>query len=428
MKERADRIAIVGAGPGGLAAARWAVELGIAHDVLERHTGLGGIWDASRPDTPVYDTCRFISSRTLSGFRDLPMPDDWPDYPHHEQILSYLRGFAAKWGLQERIEFGATVTSAVPRGGEWGVRLASGEERLYGGLVVANGHNWDPHRPRLPGEFAGEIGHSRDYSSPDEFSGKRVLVVGAGNSGCDIAADAAAHAERAFLSVRRGYWFVPKHVFGVPSDVFAEGGPHLPARLAQPVFELLLKVVVGNPSRFGLPRPDHRIFETHPVLNTEVLRQMERGRLRAKPDLRELRGDRVLFADGSEEEVDRIVLATGYRHSIPFLPESVFRTGDRSNLFLNVFHDEHPNLFVIGLFENDGGAFPIVDRQAELVMRVIAARRSRPERAAEFAERQRKGPRDFSEGVRHLPLRRMSTYVMTRPYVKYLEEATAGLA
>lgn len=415
------RYCVVGAGPSGLCMGRWFIERAIPFDILERSHDLGGLWNFDRPDTPLYESTHFISSKTQSAFRDFPMPSHYPDYPHHSQILAYLRSYADHHRLGGFLEFGQSVDRVDFEDDAWTVHTKAGERRRYAGVVVANGHNWDPHVPVLPGHFDGQMIHSARYRSPDELRGKRVLIVGAGNSGCDLAVDAAIHARRAFLSLRRGYYFIPKHIFGKPADVFAHEGPRLPMWLTQPLFQALLRLLVGDLRRYGLPRPDHRLFESHPLMNTQVLHHLAHGDLQACPDVRELHGDRVAFEDGSEEKVDLIVLATGYHASIPFLDDHVYRTGDRSELFLNVFHRRHRNLFVVGLFENDGAAFPLIDRQCQLIAELIAARSCAPDRAARF-ERRIQGPEpDFTAGVRFLGVRRMSTYVMTRPYARYLD-------
>lgn len=423
--------AIVGAGPSGLCMARWFAAEGVPCRVFERASDIGGLWDISRPDTPLYDSCHFISSKTLSAFRDSPMPAGHPDYPRHDQVLGYLQAYAERHGVRPLVSFGAEVREAAPEKGGWRVRVSpsrgAGETLSFAGVVAANGHNWEPRMPQLAGRFDGELLHARDYPGPAALRDRRVLVVGGGNSGCDIAVDASLHARRAWISLRRGYHFIPKHVFGAPADVFAHRGPRLPARLAQPVFEGLLRLLLGDLRRYGLPRPDHRIFETHPIVNTQILHALAHGDLAVKPDVRELRGRRVAFADGSEEEPDLILLATGYVPAIPFLAPGIYRPGDRSELYLNVFHRRLPELFVIGLFENDGAAFPLIDRQCELVAKLVRARRERPAAAAAFARRMAGPPPDFSGGVRHLALERMSTYVMTAPYTRELERLLRAL-
>jgi hypothetical protein len=349
------------------------------------------------------------------------MPEGFPDYPHHRQVLAYLLDYADHHDLRGHVQLSTQVHRATRDESGWVVTLGEGVQRRYAGLIVATGHNWHPNLPQLPGVFDGQVVHSVRYRHPDELRGRSVLVVGAGNSGCDIAVDAAIHARRAFFSVRRGYHFIPKHILGKPTDVFAHEGPRLPLWLAQPIFERLLKIVAGDPSRFGLPQPDHRLFETHPIMNTQILHHLAHGDVTAKPDVLELRGSKVAFADGSEEAVDLVVLATGYRPVIPFLDDDVYRTGDRTELFLNVFHQRFDDLFVVGLFENDGGAFPLLDRQCELIARVLKARTDDAAALSRFEARRRGRAPDFTGGVRFVKTPRMSTYVMTEPYTRYLD-------
>ncbi len=418
--DRSDRYCIIGAGPSGLATARAFAQAGIPYDILERHHDIGGIWDLSNPETPMYESAHFISSRTQSAFDGFPMPDDYPDYPSWRQVLAYIRRFAEQYGLRERVELGTRVDWVTPSGEAWTVRLASGEVRRYRGVICAVGHNWDPLLPSYPGRFDGEAYHSVRYRSPTQLAGRRVLVVGGGNSGCDIACDAATHAARAFISVRRGYHFLPKHIFGQPTDAFFRSGPHLPAWLAQPLLTALLRLLVGDLRRYGLPKPDHRVLESHPIVNSQLLHHLAHGDVQVKPDVQSLDGDRVHFVDGSEEQVDAIIYATGYRATIPCLDPSVLSLeAGALPLFLNIF-PEHRNLFVIGLFETDGGAYPVVSKQAALVASVIRAEQDAPERAAWF-HRLRAGPRpDLTGGIRYLASPRHAIYVQYDEYVHYL--------
>lgn len=425
------RYCIIGAGPSGLAAGRAFRENGIPFDILERNRDVGGIWDMSNERTPMYESAHFISSRTQSAFDDFPMPERYPDYPGWREIRDYIRSFAEHYGLRDSIRFGADVQRVAPAGdasGTWDVTLGSGETRRYRGVVCATGHNWDPVLPAYPGKFDGEAYHSFEYRSPAEFAGKRVLVVGGGNSGCDIACDAAATASRAFISLRRGYHFLPKHIFGQPTDAFFRSGPHLPAWLAQPLLAGLLRVLVGDLRRYGLPRPDHKVLESHPIVNSQLLHYLAHGDITAKPDVAELRGRTVRFTDGSEEEVDLMVYATGYRASIPVLDESLLPHGAGvAPFFLNIFH-QSPNLYAVGLFETDGAAYPIVSKQAALIAALIRAESDSPA-TVEWFRRLRAGkPPELHGGIRYLKSQRHTIYVQYDEYVHYLEKTLGKIA
>jgi len=413
------RWCVVGAGPGGLCAARWLSELGVAFDAYERNPDVGGIWDIDAPGSPMYESCHFISSRTLSGFRDHPMPESYPDYPGHALVLRYLRGYAERHGLRSRYRFGVEVREARPEAGGWVVDAGEGPRR-YTGVVAAVGNEWRPSLPTLAGGFAGETIHSSAYRSADLLRGRRVLVVGAGNSGCDIAVDAAGAASFAAISMRRGYHFIPKHILGQPADVFADHGPHLPGWLERPIFEWLLRRLNGDLRRLGLPAPDHGIFETHPILNTAILERLAHGDLVVRPDVARLEEKTVVFADGRREEYDLLVLATGYVRGVPFLGSGLLPDDDVSPLALNMFHRSHPGLVVVGHFTTDAGAFPILDLQCELAARAIALERRDAARAARLRRRLQREQPDFTHGVRYAPVKRMANYVASRPYGRHL--------
>lgn len=423
-----DRYCIIGAGPSGLATARAFAEAGIAFDILERSGNVGGIWDMGDARTPMYESAHFISSRTQSAFDDFPMPAEYPDYPGWRQVRDYIRSFAERYGLKDAIEFGVDVQRVAPAGDAWEVALGTGETRRYRGVICATGHNWDPVMPSYEGSFDGESYHSFEYRSLAEFSGKRVLVVGGGNSGCDIACNAAAAASRAFISMRRGYHFLPKHIFGQPTDAFFRSGPHLPPWLAQPLLAGLLRVLVGDLRRYGLPKPDHKVLESHPIVNSQLLHYLAHGDISAKPDVAELRGRTVRFTDGSEEEIDLIVYATGYRASIPVLDESLLPGGAGvAPFFINIFH-ERPNLFAVGLFETDGAAYPIVSKQAALIAALIRAESESPA-VVEWFRRLRAGtPPDLHGGIHYLKSPRHSIYVQYDEYLHFLEKTLKKIA
>jgi cation diffusion facilitator CzcD-associated flavoprotein CzcO len=356
------------------------------------------------------------------------MPNAYPDYPGHHQILAYLRAYADRHGLRAKAEFNAPVNHARPDGASWILELASGEQRRYSGLIVATGLQWTPRTPEVPGRFDGEAYHSAAYHSARQVEGKRVLVVGGGNSGCDIAVDASTRAAATFLSLRRGYWIIPKHVFGVPADVFGHRGPQLPYWLERPILETLLRLLVGDVTRLGLPAPDHHLFQTHPILNSQILHALSHGEVAVRSDLEAFDGDGALFAGGRREELDVVIFATGYRRTLPILPVDVHREGEVESLFLNVFHRRHPNLFVVGFFETDGGSYPLIDLQCELIARLIRAGREAPEKATAFRRRRMEGPApDLSGGVHFLQVDRMRNYVRTQPYARYLEDALREL-
>jgi cation diffusion facilitator CzcD-associated flavoprotein CzcO len=382
--DRTSRYCVVGAGSSGLAAAKNLIQQGIEVDVLERNNQLGGNWCYGQPNSRVYASTHTISSKRLTEFTDFKMPAHYPNFPHHTQVLEYLKSYAEHFRVTRHIEFGVALQRLEPDGDYWLATLQSGEQRRYAGVVVANGHNWDPSYPDFPGHFEGLTMHSAQYKTPDVLRGRRVLVIGAGNSGCDIAVEAAMHADQVFHSLRRGYYFVPKFLFGRPSDVVGEKLLRLglPDRLRKMIVRAVLRMTVGDIKRYGLPEPDHELFASHPIVNSQLPYYVAHGRIKPKPNVAMLAGDRVRFEDGSEELIDLIIYATGYKISFPFLDRAYLNWGGgRPRLYLNVFHPRYDNLFVVGLIQPDSGQFGLVDYQSQLVAQFIDAVRSGSPRA-----------------------------------------------
>ncbi len=420
------RHCIVGAGPGGLAAARAFKNLGLSVDVFERHSAVGGIWDRTNPGTPMYDSAHFISSRDMSAYHGYKMPSDYPDYPTNRQILDYLQGFAETYGLMDDIHLSTGVVSAGWDGSHWRVESTDGQVRSYLTLTCANGTQWHPTMPTLPGSdtFLGTIMHSNAYATGEQLLGKRVLVVGAGNSGVDIACDAARFATFAAISVRRGYHLIPKHIFGMPADAFAANGPHLPMKVAQRVFPPLLKLIMGDPSNHGWPKPDHKLFETHPILNDQILHHLRHGDLTVRKDIARFDGPDVVFADGKREIFDLVIFATGYATKVPYLNEKMFRwKGNRPNLHLRLFSQDQPGLAAIGFTEGDGGAYELFDDMSDLIARAALAKQTDPAQYARLQKRFAGSDPDVSGGVKHQHTDRHAAYVNLQAY----EKATKSL-
>jgi hypothetical protein len=416
-----QRHCIVGAGPAGLAAARAFRNLGLEIDVFERHDAIGGIWDRSNPGTPMYESAHFISSRDMSAYHGYKMPSDYPDYPNQRQILAYLRGFAETYGLDRHVRLNTSVDHAAFDGQSWQVRTSDGETRAYRTLTCANGTQWFPAMPTYPGAdtFTGSIIHSNKYSEGAQLSGKRVLVVGAGNSGVDIACDAARFAAEAVISVRRGYHLIPKHILGKPADEFAATGPHLPMKWGQRIFPPLLKLVMGDPTKHGWPKPDHKMFETHPIVNDQILHYLRHGDLSVRGDIQRFDGADVVFSDGRRDTFDLVIMATGYHTKVPYLDEGTFRwKGGRPNLYLRLFSPTHDGLAAVGFTEGDGGAYELFDDMSDMVARTAWAAEHDPQQYARLRSRFGGVDPDVSGGVKYKDSDRHAAYVQLQAFQK----------
>lgn len=410
--DNTNRYCIVGAGASGLTAAKNLKQHGIACDVFEKNDEVGGNWYYGQPGSSVYKSTHLISSKPGTEYTDFPLPKHYPDYPNHWQVHQYLKDYAGHFGLYDLITFNTTVENIAPApdlvnssSPRWDVTLSTGETRRYDGVIICNGHHWNPKWPSYPGRFDGLALHSSQYKTPDVIRDRRVLVVGAGNSGCDVAVESAQNAKITFHSMRRGYYYNPKYIFGRPTDQVNEVLLKLrvPLLIERWVYPLLLKVLIGLPQDYGLPRPDHKIFETHPIVNQILLYYVGHGDITIKPDVLELRGDRVLFKDGSEEAIDVIVYATGFNITFPFIEQRHLNWQDgKPNLYWHVFHPAYDNLFVIGLIQPDSGQWGLMDYQAQAVAKFISATRNDPAKAEAMRKLKATAQQPVNRGINYV--------------------------
>lgn len=414
---------VVGGGPSGLIMARALLNAGADFDLFEQHTDVGGIWDPDNPGSPVYESAHFISSKFTSYFYGYPMPASYPDYPDYRQLRDYIRAFASEFGLYDHATLGNGVSSAELADGRWEVTLVDGQRRSYTHLVCANGVTWHPSLPDYPGQetFTGEMRHSSTYRYPGEFKDKRVLIIGAGNSGVDIACDAARNAGKAFLSVRRGYRFIPKHIFGVPVDVFINEGGEPPAGVTVPEDPSeLIDALVGDLTRYGLPKPDHAALASHPIVNDQLIHHLSHGDIAAKGDVAEFRGDTVLFADGSAEKIDLVLFATGYSYAVPYVAENLFTWKQgHPQLYLNMFSREADNLYALGFIEFADAAYHRFDEMAQLIAFDITATGETKDRLREL---KRSDDPDLRGGMEYIDSPRHANYVETHTYQHVLAQ------
>ncbi|MFD1663064.1 flavin-containing monooxygenase [Streptomyces caeni] len=387
------RVCVIGAGVCGLAAAQVLSERGIPFDVYEKGSDIGGQWRFCNDSgtSAVYDSIELNSSRDMSGFPKFPMPEDYPLFPGHPQMLDYLERYTEHFGLRRYIRFRTSVTGVVKDGTGYLVTLDDGQTHRYSHVLVANGFHWDPKwpEPAYRGEFTGTQLHSKDYKRPDPLRGRRVLVVGFGNTACDIATELSAVADRVVSSARRGFWITPKYLFGRPADkANLPLATYVPPLVQSLLLTAMLWVTQGRISRYGLAAPGHLALRTHPATCEGYLPAVKAGRIAVRPGIERFDGgSRVRFTDGSVEEFDAIVWCTGYKFSFPFLPqESTPVMVGPMRLFRRIVMPGHERMFFLGFAKTLSAITPVAEAQAEWTADLIEGRTRLPGREAMLAE------------------------------------------
>lgn len=422
---------VIGAGPSGLCAVRRLKERGIAVIGFEAHNDVGGLWDIESATSTMYQSAHLISSKRMTEFTDFPMADEVADYPRHDQLKRYFQDFARHFELYSHYQFNSWVSRVEPHQGNWLVSYQQqGETKQLeaAGVIIANGTLHQPKRAQFKGEFDGTLLHSSGYRSADIFADKRVLIVGCGNSGCDIAVDAVHRARSVDMVVRRGYYFLPKFIAGRPTDTLG-GKIKLPTRLKQWLDGTLVRLISGPPSRYGLPDPDYRMYESHPVVNSLFLHHIGHGDIKVRPAVAQLTHAGAEFVDGSSADYDIILEATGYQLHYPFIDQALLNwQGFTPQLYLNIFNPAQPKLFMLGMVEAAGLGWQGRDDQAQLVAEVIYAQQHRPAQAQAFFERaQRHLQERIDGGIRYLKLERMAFYVHKAEYLKAVQQQLQAL-
>jgi cation diffusion facilitator CzcD-associated flavoprotein CzcO len=380
----ADHVCVIGAGISGLAVAGVFRSRGLPFTLVERSGGVGGLWRhaGTGEPGPGYPSLHLNTSRKVTGYGDFPMPDHYPRFPRHDQVSAYLQSYAQHIGLND-VEFDTEVISVSPLpDATWQVvteqrSTGTRRSRRFRHVVVATGHHWNPSRAAIPGadSFPGRHIHSFDYSGPAEHVGGRALVVGFGNSAADIAVELSRLASKTFITLRRGIHVVPKQMMGIPIDEIASAKwwARMPFEQQRRFIELLLRIIRGPLSSYGIPEPDHRIFSSALTISDELLSRIDHGDITVKAAVERIDGSTVRFADGTSEEVDTIISCTGYRISFPFLPDDcVFTPSGQVGLYRRVVPPQQRGLYLAGLIRPVGSITRLVEGQARWIADLVA--------------------------------------------------------
>lgn len=372
------KLCIIGGGPLGIGLGRELNDGGIDYDLYESEADLGGVWNGDGKSGRVYPSLHLISPKFNTQVPDYPMPDDYPVYPNHKMMLAYMRSYARDFGVYDKAIFNTSVTKLEPAGDGWDVTLSSGECKHYSFVAVCNGAQRLPRYPDPPyrGHFSGEVFHSMDYKSPDQIRGKRVLVVGAGNSGCDIAVDAVHHGAGVYHSTRRGYHYYPKFIGGKPTPqwMLQLGNKFKSKEETMAYIQQVFKLAGYDGVDYGLKKPDHPLDGAHPIMNSQILYHIGHGDIQPKDDVDYFDGNTVHFTDGSSADVDVIIYATGYDRDFPFIDPALLQwKSGIPDLFIHIAPRNLDNIFFFGFVNAAAGLGDGLRLQGQFVRSYIKA-------------------------------------------------------
>ncbi|XP_067273300.1 flavin-containing monooxygenase 5-like [Pseudorasbora parva] len=438
----AKRVAVIGGGTSGLTCIKCCLDEGLEPVCFETSDDIGGLWRFKETPDPdrasIYYSLIINTSKEMMCFSDFPIPSHFPNYMHNSLIMDYFRMYADHFQLKRHIRFQTKVLHVTPRpdfphSGQWDVEIESKdgrrEKQVFDAVMVCTGHHCHPHLPLkdFPGidTFKGKFFHSRDYKNPEEWRGKRVVVIGIGNSGGDIAVELSRMAKQVYLSTRRGSWILNRvGEKGVPSDMIFNNRmgvwliQRLPVGFINNVGEKQLNKRF-NHKLYGL-QPAHRVFSQHPMVNDDLPNRILSGTVSVKPNVQEFRGSSVVFEDGTvEDDIDLVVFATGYTFSFPFLSSHVIPVSkNKVSLYKYMYPPalERPTLAVIGLIQPLGAIMPISEMQARWATRVFKGLCKLPSMSAMMKDIKAK---DNEMANRYVAAQRHTIQV---DYIPYMDE------
>lgn len=378
------RVAVIGAGASGICAAKVLKDYGFNVTVFEMGSNIGGMWCYKNDNnlSSAYRTLHINTSKGVTRFSDLPFEDDVQPFPDHVDMHRYLAGYADHFAVTPLIRFNTLVESIEPlspestdssgkesnRSPRWRIRPVGAEAELFDSVVVAAGHLHVPrHVPQFQDEFQGEYLHSHHYDDPDGYVGKRVCVVGVGNSACDIASDLCVTSKRCVIVARSGVMILPKHIFGKPfTDLSMRlQRPWIPYSVRGRIIRTMTWLIHGNMQQLGFIKPDKR---SHTTSNGTIVTDIAYRRITVKQGIERIVGKRIHFSDGTDDEFDVLIGATGYKTDLSFMADGVIEQDDNQiDLYQRIVPPSSPGLYLLGYFNTDTSLNYIFEHQAHWV-------------------------------------------------------------
>ena len=379
-------VAIIGAGASGICAARYFKEAGFDVTVFEIGSKVGGLWCFENDNglSAAYRTLHINTAKGLTNFRDFKFPPETQHFPDHRDMYAYFERFVDHFKLRSLIRFKTRVVRVSPSNrvpGErspWIVETEDGNRETFDAVVVASGHLSVPLHFEKYRAFGGQYLHSHDYKRPEDFLGKRVCIIGAGNSGLDIAADLASVNPRTVIVARSGVLIVPKLIFGRPFTDMTTwlAHPLVPEWLGRAITRTLIYLIHGPMERLGF-KP--RRGRAHTMSNATIVQHIAYRRVAVKHDIASIEGRNVTFSDDTSEEFDALIAATGYKIALPFLSEEILSVRDNVvKLYNRMVHPDWPGLYFMGLLNVNGAANQAYEHQAPWLVAIESGEAALP--------------------------------------------------
>jgi len=405
-------VCLIGAGSSGIAAAKTLKQNEISFDCFEKGSQIGGNWRFNNDNgmSSAYRSLHINTNRMIMAYSDYPMPAEYPMFPHHSHIINYFDDYVNHFGIREDIQFNTEVKEVTRNDdGTYTVETSNGKY-LYDNVIIANGHHWNPRfpEPAFTGNFTGQILHSHFYKEVEQLKNKDILVVGIGNSAVDIASEAArTYSGKVVISTRSGANIVPNWLWSIPFDSLANSlTSKLPIAIQRLFLSTALRLARGKQEDFGVPKPKRPLLSEHPTLSQDLLNLSGRGSIKFKPNIKEFRGKTVVFEDGTEQDFDMIVYATGYKVTFPFLKDQSFNVSETNDfrLYKKVIHPDFQGLFFLALIQPLGAIMPLAEVQSQWIAKILKGETKLPNKEAMLksvqADKQAMAKR-YKESPRH---------------------------